>query len=152
MNVKSVETRHLAIGACVTAAFFALPAVATAQRQAFFDGVAQLVEAAEGIYGDEGPRIGPALEAMSRAFEPTPGSQTRQGLEEVAKGMPLVPLAIYRRGFEQLANGDVRSAIAEFRRAASTDPLVTGAPSEARRVQGLRYWAASEFDLSLIHI
>src|SRR5689334_7709457 len=149
VNVKPVETRRLAVGACVAAAVFSLPAAAAAQTPAFFDGVAQLVEASEGVYGDEGSRIGPALDAMSRALEPAPGIQTRQRLEEVAKGMPLVPLALYRRGFEQLANGDVRSAIAEFRHAASADPLVTGAPSEAPRVQGLRHWAASEFDKSI---
>jgi superkiller protein 3 len=126
-----------------------MPAVATAQPQAFFDGVTELVDAAEGVTGDEGPRIGPALDAMSRALETTPGLQSKPGLEQVANGTPLVPLAIYRRGFEQLASGELRLAIAEFRRAASADPLVTGAPSEARRVQGLAYWAASEFDKSV---
>jgi tetratricopeptide (TPR) repeat protein len=149
VNVKSVETRRLGLAACVTAAVLAMPAAATAQRQAFLAGIAELVDAAEGVYGDEGPRIGPALDAISRALETTPGVQTGRGLEEAAKGMPLVPLAIYRRGFEQLASGDVRSAIAEFRRAASTDPLVRGGPSEAQRVQGLRAWAASEFDKSI---
>ena len=149
VNVKSVETRRLAIGACVAAAIFSLPAVATAQRQAFFDGVAELMEASEGIYGDEGSRIGPALEAMSRALEPAPGIQAERGLDEVARDMPLVPLAIYRRGFEQLASGELRSAIEELRRAASTDPLVTGAPSEAHRVRGLVYFAESKIDKSI---
>jgi tetratricopeptide (TPR) repeat protein len=149
VNVKSVETRFLGLAACLTAGIFSMPTAAMAQRQAFFAGVAELVDAAEGVYGDEGPRIGPALEAMTRALEPAPGAQTKRGLEEVAKGMPLVPLAIYRRGFEQLASGDLRSAIAELRRAASTDPLVTRPPSEARRIQGLRYWAESEFDKSV---
>ena len=126
-----------------------MPLEAAAQGQAFFDAVAEVAEAVEGVTGDEGPRIGLGLDAVSRALEPAPGIQTRQRLEAVAKGMPLVPLAIYRRGFEQLASGDLRSAIAELRRAASTDPLVTGAPSEARRVRGLVYWAGSEFDKSI---
>ena len=161
MNVKSVETRRLAIGACVAAAVFSLPAVATAQRQAFFGGVAELVDASEGIYGDEGPRIGPALEAMSRALdvwdreralEPAQGGQAMRGLEEIARGMPLIPLAAYRPGFEQLAKGEFRLAIAAFRRAASTDPLVRGAvegSSEAHRVRGLVYFAESELDKSI---
>ena len=161
VNVKPVKTRRLAIGACVTAAAFSLPAVATAQRQAFFDGVAELVEATEGIYGDEGSRIGPALEAMSRALdawvresalEPAPGVQAMRGLTEVARGMPLIPLAAYRPGFEQLARGELRPAIDELRRAASTDPLVKGpleGSSEAHRVRGLIYFAESEFDKSI---
>jgi len=77
----------------------------------------------------------------------------RRGLlEEVARGMPLLPLAAYRRGFEQLERGELRSAIDEFRHAASADPLVKGpldGSSEARRVLGLVYWAESEFDKSL---
>jgi tetratricopeptide (TPR) repeat protein len=156
VNVKPVETRRLAIGACVTAAVFSLPAVVTAQRQAFVDGVAELVEASEGIYGDEGSRIGPALDAMSRALEDwdreTATNEGRRLLEEVASGTPLVPLAAYRGGFEQLAKGELRSAIEEFRRTASTDPLVKGpldGSSEAHRVRGLVYFAESEFDKSI---
>jgi tetratricopeptide (TPR) repeat protein len=143
------------------AAVVSLPAAATAQRQVFFDGVAELVEASEGIYGDEGSRIGPALEAMSRALdawiresalEPAPGVQAMRGLEEVARGMPLIPLAAYRPGFEQLAKGEFRPAIDEFRRAASTDSLVKGpldGSSEAHRVRGLVYFAESEIDKSI---
>jgi tetratricopeptide (TPR) repeat protein len=156
VNVKPVETRHLAIAACVTAAVFSLPAVATAQRQAFLDGIAELVEAAEGVYGDEGARIGPALEAMSRALDDrdreTATIEGRGLLEEVAKGTPLVPLAAYRPGFEQLARGELRSAIEAFRRAASTDPLVKGplgGSSEAHRVRGLAYFTESELEKSI---
>ena len=161
VNVKSVETRRLAVGACVAAAIFSLPAVAMAQRQAFFDGVAELVDASEGVNGDEGPRIVPALQAMSRALdawdrerapEPAPAVQAMRGLEELAKGMPLIPLAAYRPGFEQLARGEFRSAIEAFRRAASTDPLVRGAvdgSSEAHRVRGIVYWARSEYGKSI---
>ena len=161
VNVKTVETRRLAIGACVAAAIFSLPAVATAQMQAFFNGVAALVDASEGVYGDEGSRIGPALEAMSRALdawhpesplERAPDAQARPGLEEVARGMPLVPLAAYRPGFEQLARGELRPAIEEFRRAAAADPLIKGpldGSSEAHRVRGLVYFAQSEYDKSI---
>jgi len=145
--VKSVDTRRHLMRAVVTAAILAIPAVASAQRQAFVDAVAELAQATEGVYGDEGPRVGPALDAMSRALDTWDGRL--ESLEEVARGMPLVPLAIYRRGFEQLAGGELRPAIAELRRAASTDPLVTGSPSEARRVQGLVYWAESKFDKTI---
>jgi tetratricopeptide (TPR) repeat protein len=150
--VKPVRTRRLLI-ACIATAAVSTPAVATAQRQAFVDAVAELADAAEGASGDEGPRIGPVLDAMSRAlhaFERARGTAEGPSLLAAAtKGMPLVPLALYRAGFELLARGDSRAAIEELRRASSTDPLVTGAPSEARRVQGLVYWAQSEFAKSI---
>ena len=150
--VKTVGT----LGAWVTAAILATPIEAAAQRQAFFQGVAELAEAAEGIYGDEGPRILRALDTMSRALDvwdreraPVEGRQASRGLEEAAGGRPLLPLAAYRQGFEQLAKGEFRPAIEEFRRTASMDSLVTGAPSEARRVQGLVYFAESEIEKSI---
>jgi len=119
----------------VTAAVLLMPAVAAAQRQAFFQGVAELADAAEGIYGDEGSRIGPALDAMSRALDEWERENAtvegRVALEEIARGMPLLPLAAYRRGFEQLARGELRPAIGEFRRAASMDALVTGVPAQS---------------------
>jgi tetratricopeptide (TPR) repeat protein len=145
----------------VASAVLSTPLVATAQRQAFVEAVAELAEITEGVYGDEGAQVGPALDAMSRAldawdreraFEPALGVQAMRGLEEAARGMPLVPLAAYRPGFEQLARGDLRSAIEEFRRAATTDPLVRGplnGSSEAHRVRALVYFAQSEFDKSI---
>jgi len=242
----------------VTAALLSMPGVATAQRAAFFQGVAELADAAEGIYGDEGPSIGRALDTMSRTLDQwdreiaalearvaatetmpartrlesgltlarlyadrgRPGDALRQleqlasldatqagvhvlrglvldasgdpagaaeafrhawadtpsdlaaayyvwrasasgdvensrnaraalaaaytpllqderrtggarfqqiaPLEEAARGMPLLPLAAYRPGFERLTRGEFREAIEEFRRAGSSDPLVTG--------------------------
>ena len=119
------------VWACVTAAVLSMPGVAAAQRQPFLQGVAELVEASEGIYGDEGSQIGRALDTMSRAldvWEPESAKVDGRGLlEEAARGLPLLPLAAYRQGFEQLAKGEFRAAIEEFRRAASMDPLVTGA-------------------------
>lgn len=146
------------MAACVAAVVLSTPRLASAQRAAFFQGVAELADAAEGIYGDEGARIGPALDAMSRALdawnrdsasESTPDVQAKRGLDEAAKGMPLVPLAAYRPGFEQLARGEYRPAIEALRRAASSDPLVIGVPSEARRVQGLAFFAQSKFERSI---
>jgi tetratricopeptide (TPR) repeat protein len=252
------------VGACVTAAVLSMPGVAVAQRQAFFQGVAELADLAEGIYGDEGSGIGAALDTMSRALdewdreiaalearlaatqtmsaparaesgrtlarmyadrgrtddalrhldrlellEPKnaavhvmrgllrdvrgetagaleafrqawaeapddpatvyhvwraakasgnaesnrdaraalaaayrpllqDGRRTRGApfqqiapLEETARRTPLLPLAAYRQGFERLARGDLREAIEEFRRAASSDPLVTGASAQS---------------------
>ena len=153
--VKSVDTRRLAAAAWV-AAVLSMPAVALAQRQALVQAVGELADAAEGINGNEGARIGPALDAMARALDAwDPTSTPAEGralLAEVARGMPLIPLAAYRRGFEQLATGELRAAIEEFRRAAIADPLVGGAvdgSSEAHRVRGLAYWADSESEKSI---
>ena len=94
--VKTVKT---VLGASLTAAVLLMPGVAWAQRQAFFQGLAELADAAEGVYGDEGPRIGRALDTMSRALdawnresarEPGPRVQAKRGLEEAAKGMAAV--------------------------------------------------------------
>lgn len=259
--------RRIHLGVFVSAAVLSMPAVAAAQQQAFFHSVAELTEAAEGIYGDEGSRIGRALDMMSRALdewdreiatlearvaatqktsaqtrlesgrtlarmyagrgrpddalrqldqlerlEPKDvgvhvmrgrlrdargetagaleafrqawaeapddpaaayyvwraskgsgnaesstdaraalaaayrpllrdGRRTRDApfqqiapLEEAARHMPLLPLAAYRRGFEQLARGELREAIEEFRRAASSDPLVTAASAQGSSV------------------
>jgi superkiller protein 3 len=139
----------------VAAVVLALPGGAIAQREAFVQGVGELVDATEGVYGDEGPRVARALDMMSRALDAwdresaKPGPQMRRALEEAAKGMPLVPLAAYRPGFDLLATGELRAAIEELRRAASMDALVTGASSEARRVQGVVYWGESAFDKSI---
>jgi tetratricopeptide (TPR) repeat protein len=142
------------VAAWVTAAaVLSMPGVAAAQRQAFSQGVAELADAAEGIYGDEGSQIGRALDTMSRALDVWGAESAKVDgrglLEEAARGLPLLPLAAYRQGFEQLARGEFRPAIEEFRRVASLDPLVTGAPSEGRRVQGLIYFAKSEFEKSI---
>jgi tetratricopeptide (TPR) repeat protein len=152
--VKTVRT----VATWVTAAILAMPVEAAAQRQAFIQGVSELAEAAEGVYGDEGPRVVRALDTMARALDEweresaKPGALVGRGLEEAAKGMPLLPLATYRPGFELLARGELRSAIEELRRAASTDPLVKGpldGSSEAHRVRGLVYFAQSEIDKSI---
>lgn len=135
--------RGIHVGACVLGVL-AASGSAAAQERLFVQGVAELVEATEGTYGDEGPRIARALDTMSRALVEwereiaasaggragaAPGETSRSRrtpLEEAAAGAPLLPMAAYRQGFERLAQGAHREAIDEFRRAASTDPLVTG--------------------------
>lgn len=62
-------TCRLSVGACVTVALLSMPGVATAQRHAFVRGIAELVDATEGIYGDEGSRVVLALDVMSRALD-----------------------------------------------------------------------------------
>jgi tetratricopeptide (TPR) repeat protein len=61
--------RRSHVRACVTAAVLSMPGVASAQRQAFYQSVAELADLAEGIYGDEGSRIGRALDTMSRTLD-----------------------------------------------------------------------------------
>src|SRR6185436_1854190 len=45
-------------------------------------------------------------------------------LQPVAAGPPLLPLAAYSGAFRRLTRGEYEDAIAEFRKAAATDPLV----------------------------
>lgn len=50
------------------AAMLAVPAAVSAQQTAFAQALVELTAAIEGTYGDEGPRIGPALDRMSAAL------------------------------------------------------------------------------------
>ncbi|MGH9242111.1 MAG: hypothetical protein ACRD3G_29035, partial [Vicinamibacterales bacterium] len=50
------------------ATVLAVPRHAAAQPTAFTQALAELTEAIEGIYGDEGAHIGPALDRMSAAL------------------------------------------------------------------------------------
>src|SRR5688572_25204691 len=102
--VKTVQTRgrRVPAAACVTAAVLSMPGVAAAQRQVFLQGVAELVEASEGIYGDEGSQIGPTLDTMSRALDGWERESAKVDggglLEAASRGLPLLPLAAYRQG------------------------------------------------------
>src|SRR5262245_57026033 len=61
-----IRSLLFASGAC--AALVVFPGVAAAQQRAFVDGVAELATALEGTFGDEGARIGPALDRMGVAL------------------------------------------------------------------------------------
>ena len=61
--------RPVVVASFVCTAVVALPQVAAAQRAAFVQAFSELTAAVEGTYGDEGARIGPALDRMSRALE-----------------------------------------------------------------------------------
>ena len=60
--------RRLLLAACAGVAVLLVPAIAAAQPEVFFQRLADLTSALEGTYGDEGPRIGEALDQMSRAL------------------------------------------------------------------------------------
>ena len=53
---------------CVSVAAVAIPGTADAQQPAFLQGLSELRTALEGTYGDEGARIGAALDRMSAAL------------------------------------------------------------------------------------
>jgi tetratricopeptide (TPR) repeat protein len=61
-----IRSLFFASGAC--AALVVFPGVAAAQQRVFLDGVFELTTALEGTFGDEGARIGPALDRMSSAL------------------------------------------------------------------------------------
>jgi tetratricopeptide (TPR) repeat protein len=58
--------RLLAAG--VGAAFLVSPVQALGQARVFADGLGELTAAIAGTYGDEGARVGPAIEGMARAL------------------------------------------------------------------------------------
>jgi len=88
--------RHLVLASCACAAVAASPAIAAAQRAVFVEGLSELTDAVAGTYGDEGARIGPALDKMaaglaewdraiqayeSRLTSELPGAQPRVALQ-----------------------------------------------------------------------
>ena len=70
-------------------------------------------------------------------------------------GPPLLPLAAYRQPYDRLARGEYETAIAELRRAAALDPLITDpawrAASTARAVGALRQGRLAEARSLLEH-
>src|SRR5262245_7982823 len=61
-----IRSLFLISGAC--AALVVFPGIAAAQQRVFADGVFELTAALEGTFGDEGAKIGPALDRMSKAL------------------------------------------------------------------------------------
>jgi tetratricopeptide (TPR) repeat protein len=88
--------RHLVLASCACAAVAGSPAIAAAQRAVFVEGLSELTDAVAGTYGDEGARVGPALDKMAgglaewdraiRAFESRlaselPGASSRAAFQ-----------------------------------------------------------------------
>jgi tetratricopeptide (TPR) repeat protein len=61
-----IRSLFFASGAC--GALVVFPAIAAAQQRVFVDEIVELTTALEGTFGDEGARIGPALERMGNAL------------------------------------------------------------------------------------
>ena len=57
--------RRAAAGDPALPAVAASPAIAAAQRAVFVEGLSELTDAVAGTYGDEGARVGPALDKMA---------------------------------------------------------------------------------------
>jgi tetratricopeptide (TPR) repeat protein len=118
-----------ACGACV--ALVVSPGAAAAQQSVFAAEVVELATALEGTFGDEGARIGPALDRLSDALaewdrtDPVSARFKVSLLQQKPAEAPVLPMARYAKGYARLAAGDYDGALAELRRAAATDPLVT---------------------------
>lgn len=63
-----VLIRSTFLASCGCAALVAFPGIAAAQQRVFADGVVELATTLEGTFGDEGARIGPALDRLSNAL------------------------------------------------------------------------------------
>jgi Flp pilus assembly protein TadD len=60
--------RHIFVASCAYAAVVASPATVTGQQRVFAQGLSEFTRAAAGTYGDEGTRIGPALDKMANGL------------------------------------------------------------------------------------
>ena len=60
--------RQAVVVSFLSVAAVALPLHADAQQAAFVQALSELTAALEGTYGDEGARVGPALDRMSAAL------------------------------------------------------------------------------------
>ncbi len=111
----------------------ALRPIGAAQQSPFVQALLDLTDAVEGIYGDEGARIAPALDRMSRALADRTAPPPAGVLSEVLGAAPFIPLGAYRDGYVRLARGEFDAAIADLRNAAARDPLIIdpGARSDA---------------------
>ena len=60
--------RTLSIASCAAAILAWSTSPADAQKQVFLEGLSELTAASAGTFGDEGARIGPALDTMARGL------------------------------------------------------------------------------------
>src|SRR5688500_8985497 len=66
-----------------------------------------LTDAIEGIHGDEGAFIAPAVDRLAQALTGSEASGVTSALQDGLSGAPLLPLAAYREAYARLAEGDV---------------------------------------------
>jgi len=120
------------------------PSQAYAQaKDAFVEGLTQLINAVDGTFGDEGPTLQSAVEAMSRGLAEWDERITRveSGFRaDVAKAAP--PAAARMRatlGTVYLERGRVDDALAQFAAAAELDPSL----AQVHVLRGLAYERAN---------
>jgi tetratricopeptide (TPR) repeat protein len=66
--VSRSVSASVSLGLLITTMLAGVPTTAAAQEEVFLQRLADLTNALEGTYGDEGPRIGELLDQMSRAL------------------------------------------------------------------------------------
>jgi tetratricopeptide (TPR) repeat protein len=120
------------------------PSHAYAQpKDAFVEGLTQLINAVDGTFGDEGPALQAAVEAMTRGLAEWDDRITRveSGFRaDVTKAAP--PAAARMRatlGTVYLERGRVDDALAQFAAAAELDPSLT----QVHVLRGLAYERAN---------
>jgi len=158
-RVLAIVIRDLLTASCVCAALAASPAPVAAQQRVFVEALSEFTDAIAGTSGDEGPRIGLALDRMTRALAEWDRSAAKEvfgaaSALDTADEIVIAPVA-YQPGYARLARGEYHEAIDAFRLAAATDPLVidpaAASPdsSEAHRIRGLTYWMHAQDDTSI---
>jgi len=122
------------------AGFIVWPSHAYAQaKDAFVEGLTQLINAVDGTFGDEGPALQAAVEAMTRGLAQWDERITRveSGFRaDVTKAAP--PAAARMRatlGTVYLERGRIDDALAQFAAAAELDPSL----AQVHVLRGLTY-------------
>jgi len=121
--------RLLASGAC--AAVLCVPRVAIAQPRSFIEGLSEFTVAVAGTYGDEGARIGPALDKMAgglAAWDRDLAGFEAQCAMELRGAAPAVAVRVRTDLARRYAErGRFADALRELDAAISVDPLASPA-------------------------
>ena len=122
---------HRLLVCCVWAVIAGWPATPAAQQPAFADALVEFTAAIEGTYGDEGARIGRALDRMSRALaewdreiealESRVTSQTPPAPKRTDAAMHVTLARVYA------ARGRAADALREIETAIHIDPMLADA-------------------------
>src|SRR5688572_11075825 len=93
--------------ACASFALLVSPTTVLPAQPSVVKALVDLTEAIEGIHGDEGAFIAPAVDRLAQALAGRDASGITSAVQDGLSSAPLLPLARYREAYARLAGGDV---------------------------------------------